>query len=62
MEQEGHRVQLPKLATDGANWVIYRDRLIWAIQANSIDEHTIADMPSTKYTALGIIDNLTPEA
>ena len=62
MEQEGHRVRLPKLATDGTNWVIYCDRLIWAMQANSIDKHTTADTPSAEYTALGIIDNLTPEA
>src|SRR5580698_4883916 len=62
MEQEGHRVRLPKLATDGANWVVYCDRLIWAMQASSIDKHTTADTPSAKYTALGIIDNLTPEA
>ena len=60
MEQEGHRVL--KLATDGANWDIYPDRLIWAMQANSIDEHITADTPSPEYTALGMIDNLTPEA
>ena len=32
------------------------------MQANSIDKHTTADTPSAECTALGIIDNLTPEA
>ena len=31
MEQDGHRVRLPKLASNGANWVVYRDRIIWAM-------------------------------
>ena len=62
MEEEGNRVRLPKLAPGGANWTVYRDRLIWAMQDQTIDDHIISDTPSTDYINLGTINNLTPTA
>jgi hypothetical protein len=62
MEEEGHQVRLPKLAPGGANWTMYRDRLIWAMQDHSIDDHITSDTPPTAYAALGTVNNLTPAA
>ena len=50
------------MASDGANWVVFRDRVIWALQGSSINEHIVADSPSATYTGLGTIDNLDPDA
>src|SRR6266403_307524 len=61
MEHEGQRLRLPKLAADGGNWVVYRDRVIWAMQANSINDHISSDSAPAAYIAHGTIDNLTPE-
>ncbi len=61
MEQEGQRFRLPKLATDGSNWVVYRDRVIWAMKAHTIDDHISADTPPQAYTDRGTMDSLTPE-
>jgi gag-polypeptide of LTR copia-type len=61
MEHDRLRVILPKLASDGGNWVVYRDRIIWAMQASTINDHIITDTPSAAYLALGDRDNLTPE-
>ena len=60
MEQEGHHLWLPKLSVDGSNWVVYWDRLIWALQANTFNEHVAAETPPTAYTALSNISGLTP--
>jgi hypothetical protein len=62
MDQEGHRVQLPKLASGGANWVVYCNRIIWALQASSIEDHLQADAPPDAYITLGNLDSLTPQA
>ena len=59
MEQEGLRVRLPKLASDGSNWVVYRDRVIWALQTSTIADHITANTPSTAYINLGDIDSVT---
>src|SRR5487761_696584 len=62
MQQEEQRVQVPKLSPNGTNWVIYRDRLTWAMQTNTFDEHKQHSSPSTTYTAAGNLNGLTPEA
>ena len=62
MQQDEQRVQVPKLSSDGSNWVIYRDRLIWAMQTNSFNDHTADASPSPNYTALGTLNGMTPEA
>jgi transposase InsO family protein len=42
--------------------VAYRDRLIWAMQTNSFQDHAQADAPSTAYVAKGDIDGMKPDA
>ena len=37
------------------------DRVIWAMQANSINDHLSSGTPPADYIALGDRDNLTPE-
>jgi len=32
-------MKVPKLETGGTNWVIYRDRFLWSIDARSLLEH-----------------------
>ena len=61
MKHNRHHVRLPKLASDGGNWVIYRDRVIWAMQASTINNHITTDTPLAAYLALGDCDNLTPK-
>jgi len=48
-------VQVPKLSLDGSNWVTYQDRLKWAMQANSFDDHAKVSSPSAEYTTLSTI-------
>ena len=62
MEEEGQRLRLPKLARGGANWVTYKDRIVWALQASSIDDHLVSATPPDTYIALGIQNNLSADA
>ena len=62
MSLEEHKIKLPKLSPDGSNWVTYRDRLTWALQSNSIQDHIAAESPPAAYTALGTINALAPDA
>jgi hypothetical protein len=55
------QVQVPKLSPDGANWVIYCDRLKWAMQTNSFNAHVSDTSPTQVYTTLGMIGGLTPD-
>jgi hypothetical protein len=56
------QVQVPKMSPDGANWVIYCDRLKWAMQTNSFNAHVSDTSPTQAYTTLGTIGGLTPDA
>src|SRR6266850_1861722 len=55
-------IQVPKLSPDSSNWVVYCNRLIWAMQTNTFTIHAAADAPTTAYTAIGDISGLTPDA
>jgi hypothetical protein len=55
------QVQVPKLSLDGANWVIYHNRLKWAIWTNSFNAHVSDTSPTQVCTTLGTIDGLTPD-
>src|SRR6266850_6806375 len=55
-------VHVPKLSPDGSNWVTYQDRLKWAMQANSFDDHAEVSLPSAEYTALSTIGGVTSAA
>ena len=62
MSKDEHRVKLPKLERSGANWVTYRDRFIWALQLESVDDHIKQLSPPQAYKDLGKINDLEPEA
>ena len=44
---------IPKLAADGSNWVIYRDRLLWVLDTNSLNDHLTHDSTLTSYASAG---------
>src|SRR6267142_1251595 len=64
MAQDKQRmpIQVPKLSPDGSNWVVYRDRLIWAMQTNTFTVHAAADTPTMAFTTIGDVGRLTPDA
>ena len=62
MSKDEHRVKVPKLERSGANWVTYRDRFIWALQSESIDDHIAESAPTPDYINLGNVNNLKPKA
>jgi hypothetical protein len=45
MQLKDHSIKqnIPKLAVDGSNWVIFRDRLLWVLDTNSLSEHLAHD-------------------
>jgi hypothetical protein len=55
------QVQVPKLSLDGANWVIYHNRLKWAMQTNSFNAHASDTSLTQAYTTLGMIGGLTSD-
>ena len=61
MLKDEHHVKLPKLERSGANWVTYRDRFIWALQSESIDDHIKQSSPPQAYKDLSKINDLEPE-
>ena len=53
------RINVPKLSADGTNWVIYRDRMLWAMDSRTLSDHlTNASMPAA-YRAAGTIHGVT---
>ena len=53
-----HRINIPKLAADGSNWVIYRDRMLWAMSLRILSEHlTNVSMPEV-YAAAGTVNGV----
>jgi hypothetical protein len=62
MQTKDHRITVPKLHPDGTNWVIYRDRVVWALRANGLDVHLTEDTPSDEFIDEGVIGGLEPEA
>ncbi|KAH9993606.1 hypothetical protein BJV77DRAFT_944272, partial [Russula vinacea] len=61
MQTEDHRLTVPKLLADGTNWVIYRDRVVWALSANGLDVHLTQDTPTDDFFDEGVIGGLEPE-
>jgi hypothetical protein len=64
MQEEGQKaqVQVSKLASDRSNWVIYCNRLKWALWTNSFTDHSLADSPPADYLALSDIGGISPDA
>jgi hypothetical protein len=54
------QINVTKLATDGSNWVTYRDRMIWAINSCRWSEHLIHPTVPPSYITAGDINGLTP--
>jgi|SRR6267142_462690 len=55
-------IQVPKLSLNSSNWVVYCDRLRWAMQTNTFMDLVVMDAPSTAYVAFGDIGRLTLNA
>ena len=62
MSKDEHRIKVPKLERSGANWVTYRDRFIWALQSESIDDHIAESAPTLDYINLGDVNDMKPQA
>jgi hypothetical protein len=45
-------LRIPKLDVSGSNWVLYKERFLWALDARGISEHIngVADMPADPVT------------
>jgi hypothetical protein len=53
------RVNVPKLAADGSNWVIYRDRMTWAMDSRGLSDHLTNDSMPAAYSAAGTVNGIT---
>ena len=53
------RINILKLQADGSNWVIYRDRMLWAMDSRTLSDHlTNISMP-TAYGSAGTVGGLS---
>ncbi|KAF8259908.1 hypothetical protein EI94DRAFT_1466009, partial [Lactarius quietus] len=55
------KISITKLATDGSNWVTYRDRMLWAVDSCGLYEHLTNTTITTTYTTAGTIGTVTPQ-
>jgi hypothetical protein len=56
------KIRVMKLAADGANWVTYRNWIMWALDAKGLLEHLMSDTITSEYSAVGTVNGLVPEA
>ena len=61
MQSEDSKLTVPKLSSDGSNWVIYRNRLVYTLNAHGLDVHLTHETPPQEYIDEGDIGGLTPE-
>ena len=54
------RLHLPKLAADGLNWIMYRDRIQWSFKMRGLGSHLINDSIPDEDLEAGDIGGLTP--
>jgi transposase InsO family protein len=52
------KIPITKLATDGANWISYRDRMVWAFDNKRWAEHLTTDTVPAAWVTIGA---LTPQ-
>jgi hypothetical protein len=57
---DDYKTIVERLQPDGANWVSYRDRIIWALGGKGWHEHLTSDSPTALYAAVGDVGNVTP--
>ena len=56
------RINVPKLQADGSNWVIYRDRMMWAMDSRTLSAHlTNISMP-VAYSQVGTVNGVSAPA
>ncbi len=53
-------IQMPMLATDGSNWVNYRDRLIVIFQFKKLEDHLVSNTVTHYYTDTGDVNGCMP--
>ena len=54
------RTTITKLATDGSNWVTYRDRMTWAFNSRLWGDHLTNASVTPAYIAVGDVNGQTP--
>ena len=54
------RTAITKLATDGSNWVMYRDRMTWAFNSRLWGDHLTNASVTPAYIAVGDVNGQTP--
>ena len=52
------KITIPKLSDNGSNWVDYRDRVLWLLELQTIDDHINHDSPPTAYQNQGKVRGL----
>ncbi|KAN0103749.1 hypothetical protein V8E52_011671 [Russula decolorans] len=62
MQSEDTKITVPKLSADGSNWVIYRNWLVYSLNAHGLDIHLTHDTPTQEYIDEGDIGGLTTQA
>jgi hypothetical protein len=55
------KFNVPKLSIDGANWVDYRDRVLWLLESQNIEAHIADDSMPSSYTTQGKVGGLEPQ-
>ena len=45
MTSKEDTLKVPKLQADGSNWITYKDRLRWALDARNVLHHLETDVP-----------------
>jgi LTR polyprotein gag-polypeptide-like protein len=53
-------ISMPMLATNGSNWVNYRDHLVIILQVKKLSDHLVSDTLTLCYTIPGDVNSLTP--
>jgi hypothetical protein len=52
------RIVVPKLQADGSNWVIYRDRMVWAMGSRTLSDHLMNVSMPAAYGAAGTVNGV----
>ncbi len=58
MQHDDPKIAIPKLLTDGTNWVIYRDRFLWAMDNNLLNVHIENEDAPSDYANSGTVNGL----
>ncbi|KAF8264393.1 hypothetical protein EI94DRAFT_1505722, partial [Lactarius quietus] len=49
---------VPKLSADSSNWVVYQDRMIWAMDSRGLTDHLTNITKPTTYGSVGTVRRL----